>query len=198
VSSGVRVIRASDCKTTLWKNGGGSTTEIAVSPAGASLEAFDWRVSMARVASDGPFSDFPGIDRTLAVVKGNGLVLAIGDDAPVTLASGSNPVRFSGDPPTSARLSAGEITDLNVMTRRGRFHHRLLRVTTSVSCDFAENDIAIVLSLDGKAMVTCGRDSITLTHGDAALVSRAVNTALQIRPAATPCYLVWLREQRAS
>ena len=34
---------------------------------------------MARVASDGPFSEFPGIDRTLAVVKGSGLVLTIGD-----------------------------------------------------------------------------------------------------------------------
>ena len=75
----MRIIRASDCKTTPWKNGGGSTTEIAIGPAGASLEDFDWRISMARVASDGPFSDFPGIDRTLAVIKGSGLVLTIGD-----------------------------------------------------------------------------------------------------------------------
>jgi environmental stress-induced protein Ves len=194
----VRVIRAGDCKTTPWKNGGGSTTEIAVSPAGASLDTFDWRISMARVASDGPFSEFIGIDRTLAVVRGNGLVLTIGDDAPVTLSSGADPVRFSGDTPTSARLTAGEIADLNVMTRRGRFHHRLLRMTTSVSCDFAEDDIAIVLSLDGIATVNCGRDSVTLAHGDAALVSRAVNTGFQILPAATSCYLVWLREQRAS
>jgi environmental stress-induced protein Ves len=198
LTNAVRIIRASDCKTTPWKNGGGSTTEIAISPAGASLEAFDWRVSMARVASDGPFSDFPDIDRTLAVVKGNGLVLTIGDNAPVTLSSGANPIRFSGDTPTSARLTAGEIVDLNVMTRRGRFHHRLLRVTTSVSYDFAEDDIAIVLSLDGMATVNCERDSATLADGDTALISRAVNTGFQILPAAKSCHLVWLREERAS
>jgi environmental stress-induced protein Ves len=193
----VQIIRARDCKTTPWKNGGGSTTEIAIGPAGASLENFDWRVSMARVASDGPFSDFVGIDRTLAVVKGSGLVLTIGEVAPVALSTETEPVSFSGDTPTSARLMAGEITDLNVMTRRGRFHHRLLRITTSVSYDFAEDDIAIVLSLDGMATVNCGRDSVTLDHGDAALVSRAVNTGFQILPATKHCYLVWLREQRA-
>jgi hypothetical protein len=198
LAGALRIIRASDCKTTPWKNGGGSTAEIAIGPVGASLEAFDWRVSMARVASDGPFSDFPGIDRTLAVVKGDGLVLTIGDDTPVTLASGSNPVSFSGDTPTSARLTAGEIVDLNVMTRRDRFHHRLLRITTSASYDFAEDDIAIVLSLDGMARVNCGRERVTLTPGDAALVSRAANTGFQILPAAKSCYLVWLREQRAS
>jgi environmental stress-induced protein Ves len=55
----VRIIRAGDCKATPWKNGDGSTTEIAIGPAGASLEAFDWRVSMARVASMGHFPISP-------------------------------------------------------------------------------------------------------------------------------------------
>ena len=53
-----------------WKNGGGTTIEIAVSPHGAGLDDFDWRVSMAHVASHGPFSLFPNIDRTLAVLSG--------------------------------------------------------------------------------------------------------------------------------
>jgi environmental stress-induced protein Ves len=196
--AGMRIIRAGDCRTTPWKNGGGSTTEIAAGPEGASLETFDWRVSMARVASDGPFSDFPGIDRTLAVIKGAGMLLTIGSNMPVMLSSESEPVSFAGETPTAARLTEGEITDLNVMTRRGRFSHRLLRITTSVSYDFAEDDIAIVLSLDGMATVNCGRDSLMLAHGDATLVSRAVNTGFQILPATKSCYLVWLREQRAS
>lgn len=198
MTNAVRIIRARDCKTAPWRNGRGSTTEIAIGPAGASLEAFNWRVSMARVASDGPFSDFAGIDRTLAVIKGHGLVLTIGNDAPVTLSSEAGPVGFSGDTPTSARLAAGEITDLNVMTRRGRFRHRLQRIDKSTPCDFGDDDIAIVLSLDGTATVTAGRDSATLDHGDAALISRTTATCFQIFPAANRCYLVWLREQRAS
>jgi uncharacterized protein len=191
----MRIIRAGEGKTTPWKNGRGSTTEIAISPAGASLDDFDWRVSMARVASDGPFSDFAGIDRTLAVVKGTGLVLMIGKDAPVTLSSGSDPVSFRGDTPTSARLTAGEITDLNVMTRRDRFRHRLTRVYKSMSCDFGDDDIAMVLSIDGTTTISFGPDNTTLDHGDAALISRTA-PGFRILPATNPCYLVWLSEQR--
>jgi environmental stress-induced protein Ves len=198
LTTAVRIIRASDCKTTPWKNGGGSTIEIAVGPAGASLETFDWRVSMARVASDGPFSDFAGIDRTLVIVRGNGLALTIGEHAPVILSSGAAPVSFSGDTPTFARLTAGEITDLNVMTRRGRFRHRLQRIDKSTLCDFGDDGIAIVLSLKGTTTVTVGRDSATLDHGDAALVSRTTATGFRILPATNHCYLIWLREQHAS
>jgi environmental stress-induced protein Ves len=121
---------------TPWKNGGGSTTEIAVEPSGALLENFDWRVSVARVVSDGPFSEFAGIDRTLAVVKGNGLVLTIGNNASVVLERGSDPISFAGDVPASAWLSGGEITDINVMTRRGRFGHQLRCIRKPALCDF--------------------------------------------------------------
>jgi len=62
----MRIIRAADCLVMPWKNGGGTTTEIAVAPEGASLNDFDWRISMAHVGADGPFSSFPGIDRTLS------------------------------------------------------------------------------------------------------------------------------------
>ena len=48
-----------------WKNGGGCTTEIAIAPPGASLDAFEWRISLATIAASGPFSAFPGVDRTL-------------------------------------------------------------------------------------------------------------------------------------
>jgi uncharacterized protein len=194
----LKILRAGDCRTTPWKNGGGSTTEIAAAPQGASLDTFDWRVSVAQVASDGPFSDFFGIDRTLAVIKGSGLVLMIGNNAPVTVEPGSDPIRFPGDIPTSARLVAGEITDLNVMTRRGRFSHRLMRVSESTSCDFDGHDIAVVLSLDGSATLASKLDVATLDHGDAAILLREHDTCFRIEPAAaSDCYLVLLHEHRA-
>jgi uncharacterized protein len=190
----VKIIRARDYRTTPWKNGGGSTTEIAVAPAGASLDNFDWRISMAQVASDGSFSEFPGIDRSLAVVKGEGLVLTIGQHAPLTLARGSEPISFPGDGAASARLTAGEITDLNVMTRRRRFGHRMQRVDETIACDFDGHDIALVLSLNGKASLASERAAATLDHGDAAiLLSR--NGSFWIAPlGASDVYLVLLRE----
>ncbi len=166
-----------------------------MAPAGASLDDFDWRISLAQVASDGPFSEFPGIDRTLAVVKGEGLVLTIGRHAPLTLARGSEPISFPGDVMTSARLTAGAIIDLNVMTRRRRFCHRMQRIPGPIACDFDGHDIALVVSLNGKASLASERGPATLDHGDAAiLLSR--NGSFRIVPlGACDLYLVLLREQ---
>lgn len=194
----MRIIRAKDCRTTPWKNGGGSTTEIAAAPEGASLESFDWRISMAQVASDGPFSNFSGIDRSLAVVKGSGMILTIGREAPVTLSSGTDPVRFAGDTPTSARLTNGAITDLNVMTRRGRVSHRLQRVSSATNCDFEDgDDTAIVVSLDSGTTVTSEQAAVTLHHGDAVVVARKDAIHFRIVPGTGECYLILLRELRA-
>jgi uncharacterized protein len=191
----VKIVRAIDCPTTLWKNGGGSTTEIAVEPAGASLEDFDWRVSMARIASDGPFSEFSCIDRTLAVVSGNGLALTIGNAATVALDPTSDPIRFAGDVPTSARLVAGEIVDLNVMTRRGRFEHRLQRVRERTACGFDGYHVAVIVAASGEVGLSSQQRTEFLVPGDAAILTRADGASCRIVPAAlAQCYLVLLRE----
>lgn len=113
----MHVIRAIDCSVMPWKNGGGVTTEIAISPPDASLDDFGWRISMAQVASDGAFSRFPGIDRTLAVLAGAGITLAFADGKSVVLTSDGPPYAFDGACAVEGRLLAGPITDLNVMTR---------------------------------------------------------------------------------
>ena len=193
----MRIIRAGECRTTPWKNGGGSTTEIAASPEGASLETFDWRVSTAQVASDGPFSDFPGIDRSLLVIKGGGMVLSIGSNAPVMLSYGTKSVSFAGDTPTGARLTDGGITDLNVMTRRGRFSHRLQRVTEPGFYDFGDDDSAVVLSIGDKTTVMAEQDTKILDNGDAVVIHRTATAGFQIVSTAGDAYLIWLREHRA-
>ncbi|HEY0331394.1 MAG TPA: HutD family protein [Rhodopseudomonas sp.] len=190
----MRIIRASSCKSMPWKNGGGSTTEIAASPRGASLETFDWRISMARVASDGPFSSFPGVDRTLAIVQGHGLELIVGGAPPLTLTQETAPVAFAGDVATQAKLIDGETTDLNVMTRRGRWQHRLLRCAEATRCEFEDCDIAVVVALRGRIEVITGSARETLAPRDAALLQRDPDFGVQIVPAeASACYLVLLR-----
>lgn len=194
-SLALQIIRANSCRATPWKNGGGSTTEIAAHPHGASLETFDWRISMARVASDGPFSEFPAIDRTLAVVNGHGLALKVGNAAPVMLGRESEPISFAGDVATSAELTAGEIVDLNVMTRRQRYAHQLQRIRQPIAIKYDGNNIAVILSFNGSTTLTLQHDVITLDHGDAAVIELARDTVVQIAPfVASDCYLVLLHE----
>ncbi|GMB81522.1 HutD family protein [Shinella zoogloeoides] len=141
-----RLLRNSDHRRMPWKNGGGETVEVIVHPEGAGLSDFGWRVSMATVASDGPFSVFPGIDRTLAVLTGDGMELSIEGLGERLLTPQSSPLAFPADAPTSARLAGGPITDLNVMTRRGAFRHRLLH-------NVAEDAIALPASLGERLLL---------------------------------------------
>ncbi|VIO72716.1 Protein Ves [Bradyrhizobium ivorense] len=154
-------------------------------------------ISMARVAADGPFSEFAGIDRSLAIAAGRGLALTIGDCPEVVLDSTSEPVRFAGDTPTSASLLAGPIVDLNAMTRRGRFDHRLQRVSTSTNCDFGDHDIAAIVAPCDEVSLVARQGTVTLMRGDAAILTSAADAPCLIVPApASACYLVLLRETR--
>ncbi|MER9967647.1 HutD family protein [Mesorhizobium sp. M0060] len=146
----MHILRAAEYRSMPWKNGGGVTTEIAVSPSGAGLDDFDWRVSMARVEDSGPFSGFAGIDRTLAVLEGEGMVLDIAGRLPVEVTKASAPLAFPADVPTQATLIAGPITDLNVMTRRARAIHTVERLLISAPTEIrADADATLILCVDG-------------------------------------------------
>lgn len=112
-----------------WKNGGGETRELAVAPPGAGLDDFDWRISCAQVASGGPFSAFPGVDRSLAVLEGAGLRLDLGAGEVLELDVESAPLQFAGEQAVSAELLDGPVGDFNVMTRRARWRHDLQVLT---------------------------------------------------------------------
>ena len=71
----IRIIDSHTARQLPWKNGKGATLELAIAPPGAGLDDFDWRISSARVEGAGPFSHFPGIDRSLGLLSGAGLRL---------------------------------------------------------------------------------------------------------------------------
>jgi hypothetical protein len=170
----MRLLRARDRKPQPWKNGGGTTSEIAAFPAGASLDDFGWRVSIAEVASGGPFSTFPGIDRTLVVLDGEGITLGVAGRPPTRLDRRSEPLRFAADVPTVATLCAGPIRDLNVMTRRGRFDHSVMRLDpdslgfrpmTTVAL-FVAGSIPLRLSAAGMSFDLERHDALLLEQAD--------------------------------
>jgi environmental stress-induced protein Ves len=146
--SQLHILRASNHRRMPWKNGGGETVEIAVFPPEADLAGFAWRVSMATVASDGPFSVFAGIDRTLSILEGKGMELDIAGRPSTLLTQASHPLAFPADAPTSARLVSGPIVDLNVMTRWGQWTHQVeRRVVEGQHHLDAEGGVTMLLAL---------------------------------------------------
>jgi environmental stress-induced protein Ves len=112
------VLSPSDYRRMPWKNGGGFTTEIAAHPPGSGFASFAWRVSVADIDHDGPFSPLAGVDRTLVLLAGGGVRLE-GDGEPLELRAAFEPVSFSGDRSLTCSLVAGPVRDFNLMVRRG-------------------------------------------------------------------------------
>lgn len=99
-----------------WKNGGGSTLELAVEPPGGDLASgFRWRLSSAEVTESGPFSAFPGLERWLFLLDGDGFELDFGPQGRMDLREPFLPLRFPGAWRASATLAGGPSTDLNLM-----------------------------------------------------------------------------------
>ncbi len=170
----LRRLTPADYRRMPWKNGGGETVEIAVFPPDAGLDAFDWRVSLARVAADGPFSIFQGIERTLSVVEGAGIDLVFAGGRCVPLTPGDPPAAFPADVPVSGRLHGGPITDLNVMSRRGRIAHAVTRLAAPQAVRLRRGGIALLHAHDGGATVG---DGMTLAPGETAVVTADTEVA---------------------
>jgi len=119
-----RLIHVGEYRRVRWKNGGGWTTELAAAPAGA--EAFDWRISIAEVESDGAFSTFPGCDRHIALLDGPGMQIDFDESAPLVLDQRLKFLQFNGEWTARGRLLGGAVRDFNVIVRRAAFQAEVL------------------------------------------------------------------------
>jgi uncharacterized protein len=176
-----RLIRNQDLVLAPWKNGGGTTAEVASFPEGSTLDTFGWRISMADVASDGPFSNFPAIDRTLIVVEGAGIEVEVAGTSH-RLDPQSPLLSFPGDVPTQARLLSGPIRDLNVMTRRGRFSHHTTFVQAGDITLSRSARAAFIFALDAALELSSGTAKYLLQPLDAFVLDEATDNVVLSGP----------------
>ena len=110
-----RSITVDSTPATPWRNGGGVTRELLAWPGPT-----DWRlrISVADIATDGPFSAFPGVRRWFTLLSGEGVVLDF-PDHPLTLRPGDAPLAFDGAAAPGCQLIGGPVRDLNLMVRDG-------------------------------------------------------------------------------
>ncbi|GBQ98447.1 hypothetical protein AA23498_3230 [Acetobacter nitrogenifigens DSM 23921 = NBRC 105050] len=112
------ILRIDEIKASPWKNGGGVTREIAV--ARDDDERVLWRLSVADIARDGPFSSFERTDRSMALLNGSGLDLAFSDSGnTLSLDRCGAILRYPGAPGPLARLRAGPCRAVNFMNSAG-------------------------------------------------------------------------------
>ena len=196
----MRVIRSAEYRLMPWKNGRGETTEIAASPEGAGLDGFDWRVSMAHVARNGPFSSFEGVDRTLSILDGGGLRLEIAGRAAIELTASSSPLSFPADLPATAALADGPVVNLNVMTRRGAVEHAVDRLAVAGRREVrVEAATALLFCRSGSVEVAIGDEQAALEADDSVLVEpcSVAPWALHAQPSAK-VFLIRLRPASSS
>ena len=175
-----------------WRNGGGTTREVA---RGDGATGFRWRVSVAQVAGDGPFSNYPGVDRMLWLLRGAGMELRIADQL-TCLERRYAMIAFAGEAAVTARLLSGPTEDLNVMVERGttRVQARVFEVQGEHEerlCDASE---ALILALAGSVLVRLpGRPEIALECGDALELAPCAGHSVHLRGVARPSVLLWAR-----
>ena len=100
-----------------WKNGLGITQQIYVHE---DAKGMRFRISQAAVVSDGIFSDFAGLERTLVLLSDTGMTLSHQHDQQHyshPLQRALDMATFSGADKTFAKLHQGPIEDLNIMVR---------------------------------------------------------------------------------
>lgn len=171
-----------------WKNGGGVTTEICVSPPSG---AFDWRVSIATVNADGPFSTFTGYERHIMTLSGEGMVLDIGGRGKFALEP-LRPFSFSGDAQVHGSLLQGVVLDFNLMVRR-QFGSGVLQVRDCNAGDRlgSEKSIHLAYVLKGECEAEGSRlepdASFYLGEGEYFALPAPLNVAIcEITPRLLP------------
>jgi environmental stress-induced protein Ves len=170
----MRHLRAGDYRIMPWKNGAGSTSELAISPeySGVSGNPFQWRVSIADVVANGPFSRFPGYDRHIMMIEGQGIALDIEGAREIDLSKPFRPASFSGDWNVQGKLIHGPVRDFNLIVQRS-FARSALTVDEIATRKVLPLDgaIRIIHLLDGEVVtgghVVAARETMVIDKDEA-------------------------------
>jgi uncharacterized protein len=173
MSACLQLIPAHEYRRERWRNGFGWTREILRPP--ETGDDWDWRLSIAEIERDGPFSSFPGIERELVLLHGHGVRLRFDDGEVREVVPPHGRVRFAGERVVSGELIDGPTHDFNLMWRRDRIDaelwHRPLVGSMVLFVEPGEQWAVHVLS--GQAQASDGSAHTIAAMGDTLLFSAA-------------------------
>ena len=166
----IRHLTLADYRAMPWANGRGTTLELArLDGPGGMI----WRLSIASVVENGPFSLFPGVDRILTVIDGPGFRL-VGSGMAMAAAPGV-PGAFPGDMALAAWGVTAPSMDFNLMAARDRCRASVTFLGMAPDNAVAQTAILALdagsVSLDGQARILSRHDLLLLDQGQIASVS---------------------------
>jgi hypothetical protein len=156
----IEVITPAQWQTQRWQNGGGITHQLCRQD---DANGMLWRLSIAEVASDGPFSRFDNIDRIIMLLSGGGFSLHGVGANPQLLDTPLMPFAFAGETAIHCSLINGAVRDFNLMTRRGAVQADLQVLTigrTQHTLPLSSQTLLYVVS--GSVDVMFGTQQFTL------------------------------------
>lgn len=172
----IKLIKNSEYIKSIWKNGLGSTLEIAIDPPGALVAEnnFDWRLSSASITKASPFSSFAGLERWLIVWQGSGLILNQKKLSPYT------PFQFSGETAMDCQLLDEQtVIDLGLIYNSEKFSARLVVESFLESSEIEiSSGLHFFFLAKGK---DCQLDQSSLQEGDTLRVENEKRLRLQCR-----------------
>lgn len=188
-----RLLRAADYPRMPWKNGAGSTLEIA-RDAGDGLDGFGWRLSIADVGESGGFSAFTGYQRVITVLEGAGMRLEVDGHASRDLTA-LDAFAFDGGSAVQCELIDGPIRDFNLIYSPQRYAARLqwLRVDGELKLFSAANTLLLFAAEGEVSMSVDGQRSKVLGQHDCLhLETPGTLAAVTLSAAGAACCLIEL------
>lgn len=161
---GIKVFR--DHVAMPWPNGAGITYEVVRSPESGD---FNWRISLADIDIDCPFSVMPGVDRGIVLMEGGHMVLANADES--IRVDELVAFNYPGEVAFDCTLPAGPAKDLNIMSRRANFTSKTVVLGPRSHKIDASKDTHILVGLRGETLV----DGEKLAYRDAAIIEGVVD-----------------------
>lgn len=165
----IEIISPNQFRTIPWKNGKGKTTELAISKNG-NMEDFDWRLSIASVIEDGPFSDFSGYDRNLILLDGKGIKLTHSEQHIDVLEDHLSLSSFNGCRNTIGELVDGPILDFNLMTKIGKYNVEVITSIDQKNIELNTNGLYFVYSHQLNSILKTQSEEKILHRGFLAII----------------------------
>jgi hypothetical protein len=178
----LKLIKKENHQVMPWKNSQGITSQIAIYPETAVFpsDSFHWRLSSATVKNSGPFSLFPGCDRWLAVLSGDGMTMNGSKLGPLT------PLHFSGEIPIHSELINGEVIDLGLIYRRDKFSAKMtLEQISSTKTSFFDRGTHLFYCIAGDLKINETHASV----GDAIIIEGPFEATLSTKQTAKYFYI---------